>query len=223
MRHIALSILFIASVSICKAYDWDPSVYEVGKKYPGYVITNEGDTIEGFIEAKSRCNITAVSKSNQNYCEFYKNENDKKPTGKYKPDDISGYMVADKIYRSIAYSGGLSKSNGFCLLKTDGRICVYDYYITQEGGATMVKSDDETWEEYDTRRYTTNVVLQKGDERPRESTWYLMSFAKRMAELVEDYEELAESIRNKEKGYRIDKFYDIIEEYNIWYAANADQ
>ena len=220
MRYI-LVCAFLAFSLLSQAYDWDPSVYRVGKKYPGHVVTNDGDTIRGFIKARLRCSLTSVGKSNQTYCEFYRNEGDKKPIGKYKPEDIAGYQIADKIYKSIPYSGGLSsKKLNFNLLVQDGQIAQYNFFSNQEGAATAGKNDAESWEEFDARVYSTSIVLQKGDDRPRESNYYMLSFAKRVSELVSDHEELAESVRNKEKGYRMLKFYEIIEEYNRWYRDN---
>lgn len=218
-RTTLIAFLTIFTFAV-QAYDWDPSVYRVGKRYPGYIVTLEGDTIQGFVKARMRCAYTAVGKSNQNFCEFYRNEKDKKPLGKYKPNDINGYKVADKVYRSISYSGGLSKSKNFNLFVNDGHITTYHWYAAQEGAASMRKTPDESWEEYDARRFTTSIVYQKGDERPRESNYYLMSFAKRVAELVNEHEDLAESVKNKEKGYRMLKFDAIIEEYNLWYDQN---
>ncbi len=221
MKKSFLLIAFLSVSYLCQAYDWDPSVYRVGKRYAGYVITNEGDTINGYIKARQRTAYTAVGKSNQNYCEFYQNEKDKKPVGKYKPENIKGYKIADKVYHSIPYSGGLSaKKLNFNLLIQEGGIATYHWFRGQEGAATMIKNDAESWEEYDARRFTTSIILRKGDERPRENTYYLMGFAKRVSELVSDYEELSESVKNKEKGYRMLRFDAIIEEYNIWYAQN---
>lgn len=221
MQKLLFLLAFLAITTYTQAYDWDPSVYQVGKKYPGYIITNSGDTLHGFIEARNRCGFTSVGKSNQNYCEFYKNENDKKPTGKYKPTDIKGYSLANKVYHSIAYSGGLSaKALNFNLLITDGQISQYHWFRAQEGAATARKNTEESWEEFDARRYSTSLILQKGDERPRESTYYLLNFAKKVSELVAEHEDLAESVKNKDKGYGMLKFDAIIEEYNLWYAEN---
>ena len=77
-----------AQDNIQSSADWSPEIYSVGKKYPGYIIQPSGDTVKGFLEAKMRCAIGGVGNSNQNLAEFYLNENDKKPTAKYKPEDI---------------------------------------------------------------------------------------------------------------------------------------
>lgn len=50
-----------------------------------------------------------------------------------------------------------------------------------------------------------------------------MGFKKKMSEYVNEYEELAKKIANKEKGYKVFNINKIIDEYNAWYMkANPD-
>jgi hypothetical protein len=39
-----------------------------------------------------------------------------------------------------------------------------------------------------------------------------------MSKLVDDYPELAAKVEAKEKGYGLMKIYDIVDEYNVWWA-----
>jgi hypothetical protein len=39
-----------------------------------------------------------------------------------------------------------------------------------------------------------------------------------MSKLVDDYPELAAKVETKEKGYGLMKIYDIVDEYNAWWA-----
>src|SRR3989338_1779411 len=106
-----------AQDKIQSSADWSPEIYQVGKKYPGYIIQESGDTVKGFLEAKMRCAIAGIGNSNQNLAEFFLNENDKKATAKYKPEDIKGYMIADKVYESIAYSSVSNYQVEVCFFK----------------------------------------------------------------------------------------------------------
>lgn len=216
-KIIFLSLMLISFTGL-NAQSFDPQIYTVGKKYPGYIIKLNGDTVHGFIEAKERCSIGGLGYSNQNRCEFYLNENDKKATEKYGPKDIKAYMLADKFYKSIPFSGGLVKSNNFCLQTASGRISSYVWYSTKDGFVNMNKGDGESQEDFDKRRYEIKNVYQKLEEDPFLLDSYLLSFAKKMSALVSDYPELSKKIADKEKGYKIDAFFKIIEEYNTWFA-----
>lgn len=213
MRTIILSLLALTCQQLF-SQDFNPEIYRVGKKYPGYVIKLTGDTVHGFIEAKDRCSVGGIGQSNQTKCEFYLNENDRKATEKYGPKDIKGYMIADKFYKSIPYSGGLVKSNNFCLRVADGRIAHYVWYSTKDGFINMNKGPNESWEDYDKRRYDVSNVYQKLEEDPFQLETMIMSFAKKMSAIVSDYPDLSKKIADKEKGYKVDAFFAIIEEYN---------
>ena len=219
-----LSIAFLGLLSFVAAdeYQWDPHVYSVGKKYPGWVIQLNGDTLHGFIKAEPRVTFNGLGSSNQSFCGFYTNEKDKKPTGKYKATDIKGYKVADKIYHSIGYKGGIAteKGKGFCLLEKEGQIKQYAYYSAKENAAMMRKGDTESYAEFDDRRFTKETVFARADEKPRSLAGFTLKYAKKMSEYVADYPELAQKVANKEKGYGLLSIYKVIEEYNTWYASN---
>jgi hypothetical protein len=215
-----ISATGFAQDNIQSSADWSPEIYSVGKKYPGYIIQPSGDTVKGFLEAKMRCAIGGVGNSNQNLAEFYLNENDKKPTAKYKPEDIKGYMIADKVYESIAYSGGMLKKANFNLVITDGAIRIYEWYSTREGFALIQQQSGEDLKAYDARRFDTKTIIAKGGVDPIEYGILGMQFAKKMPPLIADNKEMAEKVANKEDGYKFLQMFAVIEEYNKWKAEN---
>jgi hypothetical protein len=138
----------------------------------------------------------------------YKNETDPKPSGEFKPDDIKEYKVADKLYRSIPYSGGLlAKPLRFNLVNKDGPIREYVFYHEDggSGGSDMVfhKPHDAT------------------NSKPVSLPDFGLGFAKKVSAYVGDYPELAKKVADKEKGYGMLKILDIIAEYNQWYLSKT--
>jgi hypothetical protein len=200
--------------------DWRPDVYDVGEKYSGYIIKLDGDTIQGYIKALRRTAVDGVGHSNQNRVYFYENSDDRKPQEKYKPDELKGYLVDDKLYESINYSGGLFKKPNFNIVVKDGAIRQYEWYSTKEGFSTINKNSGESWAEYDERRYDTKIIIAKDPTEPIEHSSLGMGFAKKMPEMIYDYEELATKVENKEDGYKWTNFFEVIEEYNAWAAEN---
>ena len=77
---------------------------------------------------------------------------------------------------------------------------------------------NETQAQYDERIHTDEIVWQKLDEKPIQQQDFALGFAKRMSKLVDDYPELAAKVEAKEKGYGLFKIYDIVDEYNAWWA-----
>lgn len=198
--------------------DWSPEIYQVGKIYPGYVIKSDGDTIKGFLKAQNRCSIGGIGSSNQNKALFYTNKSDRKPAEKYQPKDIKGYKIADKLYESINYSGGLFNKPNFNLVVEDGAIRLYEWYATVENYSTLRKQSGESWQDYDKRRFDTNIIVAKDPTEPIEYGKLGLGFKKKMPPLISDNPEMARKVANKEKGYTFLNLFDVIEEYNEWSA-----
>ncbi|MDD2982382.1 MAG: hypothetical protein PHQ74_03250 [Crocinitomicaceae bacterium] len=198
--------------------DWSPEIYQVGKIYPGYIVKLDGDTIRGFIKADTRCSTNGIGSSNQNLAQFFTSQTDKKPVAKYKPADIKGYKIADKVYESINYSGGLFKKPNFNLVVEEGRIRLYEWYSTVENFNMVIRQTGETMQAYDARRYETKMIVAKEPTEPIELGMLGLSFAKKMPPMISDYEELARKVAEKEKGYTFLKILDVIKEYNAWAA-----
>ena len=64
--------------------------------YPGYVITIENDTINGFIK------LTDKTK-NQIKVLFYNSPDDPEPAMKFKPKELKAYQVGPRYYESFKF------------------------------------------------------------------------------------------------------------------------
>lgn len=227
MKKRLLPALFIGLTGIAFAQnnnsstmaDWSPQVYQVGKMYPGYIINLAGDTVKGFLKADTRCAIGGIGSSNQNSAAFYLNESDKKPVDKYKPDELKGYKIADKVYESITYSGGLMKKPNFNLVVQEGAIRMYEWYSTVENYMTLQQQSGEDWKAFDSRRFEVKLIVAKDPKEPMEYGMLGMQFAKKMPDLISDNPEMAQKVANKEKGYKFIDMFAVIEEYNAWAAS----
>lgn len=191
--------LFFAAATT-QAQDWTGQIYQVGKIYPGFYVTNANDTVQGYF-------MHGTQAGNQKKCSFYTNEMDRKPSKEFKPEDIKSYKVADKLYRTINFSGGLNnKALRFNLVTKDGGITQYVFY-SEDGSATAEpvfhKPNDAN----------NNKPLQMG--------YFALGFAKKLGEYVSDYPELAAKVTGKEKGYGMLNLLAIIDEYNEWYAKKG--
>lgn len=223
IRIFTLTLLFLSTYTTSFAQenpnfqvDWSPEIYQVGKIYPGYIIETEGDTLHGFIKALNRCSPGGIGKSNQNTVEFYSNKTDKKPSKKFSAKNLLGYKIADKLYESIKYSGGLFKAPNFNLVVQDGAIRTYEWYATVENYTSVVKQQNESWNDYYARRYETKIIFARNADEPEELSSIALGFRKKMSKLVDNNQELVDKINDKEKGYGILRIYDIVKEYNDW-------
>jgi len=198
-QFLLIAAIFIAHISTSNAQDlpgWDWNVYKVGQPYPGYVVKLTGDTIQGFV-------LLNLPTDNQDKITFLPTEKDYKNKTVYKPDDLKAYMVADKVYRSIHYSGGLfSKPLRFLMVNLDGRLTRYYWYSKQEV----------------TRKIESQEVFQKLDETPFTADKFALKFAKFWGETLSDDPELSAKIIAKEKGYTLLNMYAFIDEYNAFWA-----
>ncbi len=204
---------FLLAVAACLlmtvgAYSQDWSGYRVGELYPGYIIKTDGTKVEGYIEAQPRGETTGVYMNDGNQVKviFYADPKNKKTKVTYKPDDLKEYKIAEKLYRSINYSGGLtSKPLRFVLLVEEGRIARYMWY--NNNGSYVYPQFEE------------KEILVKVGEKPIEASMLALGFTKKMSNLVADYKELADKITNKEKGYGFTSYDKIVKEYNSWYET----
>ncbi len=193
-----ITSIFLLLSTLAVAQDWNWSNYKYRKPYTGYVIKASGERIDGYI-------ILNGQTENQESCVFLNDSADDRNKIVYKPADLKEYKVADKTYRSINYSGGLSaKPLKFVLLTKPGYISQYVWY----------DNNDET------RKIEEKQIYQKGNEKPFENANFALKFAKFFSALTADYPELSAKIANKEKGYGMLKLLEIIDEYNAWYAEN---
>lgn len=178
--------------------DWSNKVYQLYSIYQGYIIGQKSDTTYGFIMLNNRM-------ENQTGVAFYVDANNVKTRKLYKPTDLKGYMVGEKTYHSINYSGGLSnKKQEFVLEVKPGRLAQMVYYLANTGAV----ADEQ-------------MVWYREGENPIQHQEFILGFAKKMSKLVSDYPELAKKVEDKEKGYGIIKVFAIVDEYNKWWAAKS--
>ena len=210
-KIIMFSVILVLSITSF-AQDWKSTTIKYYEIYPGYVVTLSGDTTRGYVEHGNRS-------SNQKGVQFYSDAS-KKDKKKYKPSELKAYGVADKHYRSVAFSGGLmSKPLSFVLVAKPGRITQFIYYSKKDDNFISMMGKNETQAEYDARIHTDEIVWQKLDEKPVQQQDFVLGFAKKVSKLVSDHPELAAKVENKDKGYGLMNIYDIMDEYNAWWAG----
>jgi hypothetical protein len=201
----AIAALFLFCLNV-NAQDWSGKIYQNGTIYPGYYVSLTGDTVRGYFMHNNQV-------KSQSTCEYYKNETDRKPTETFGPEDINGYLVADKLYRSIHFSGGLlAKPMRFNLVTVDGG-----------GGITTFIFYNEMWEREADGSVKSTVVYYKPNDKENAKPMMMqdfgVGFAKKMAAYVADDAELSTKVAGKEKGYGMLQIDKIIEEYNAWYKS----
>jgi hypothetical protein len=210
MKKLILSAILLLFSASLFSQDWSADIYQVGKLYPGYIIKTKGDTIQGYIEAQPRAAKNSLGSSNQTRVVFFTDKENKKSKVIYKPDSVKEYMVAEKIYKAIHYTGGLtSKPLGFVLRTNEGCISNFVWYNCKQ---YYVNTNDCEWEGVE--------LYQKGDDNPVEQSSFALNFAKKMSEYISDDADLSKKVLNKEKGYGLLKILDIIAEYNTWCKTN---
>lgn len=187
-------LLSVASFS----QDWSGKLYKMYEIHPGYIIGLKNDTTHGFILLNNRV-------ENQTSVAFYTTATDVKTRKLFKPTELQGYMVGDKFYRSINYSGGLSsKKQEFVLEVKPGHLAQMMYYLSNNGS----EGDEQ-------------MVWYREGEKPIQHKDFILGFAKKMSKLISDYPELAKKVEDKEDGYRIGKVFQIVDEYNKWWATKG--
>jgi hypothetical protein len=207
LKAILFSAFMLSSLIMLAQPVWSSDLYQYGELYPGYIIDAAGKKTEGFIKYTDRVSL-------QTDILFYPDKNDKKTKIKYSAEDLTEYMMADKVYHVIHYSGGLfTKPLNGNLLVADGCIKQYMHYKKETDPVT--KSPTEAQTEYEARLYPSTVIFKKdGNDEVKSSADMGIGFAKDMPAWIEDQPELAEKVANKEKGYGFLQMHAVIDEYN---------
>lgn len=189
-------------------------------RYPGFVITNDNDTLYGYLLLKNKI-------SNQGKLFFFNSMDSEEPIEKYKPGDIKAYKVANRFYETVKFSpANTVRKYTFLLLVVDGPVKVYKSYFDDK---ERIKIDeDDIWNSkidlhFSESELKNNVIGKRESEKNFElfdSVGYLMNFKKKMSEYLSDCPEIAKKIAKKEEGYQWINLEDIIREYNDWYIKN---
>ena len=231
MKHSLLSCALLLMLSFTGTAQDVPAVTDTTVQvklwslFPGYVITRSNDTLRGYVLLKNLIN-------NQDRVFFYRNPDDEKYTDKYKPKDLKAYKVGPRYYESfrfkppVSYSSNDARTYHFILKIIDGPFSLYRwYYETVEQSKARVKLDrdhplnsqvDLGFSEKNLKHEDYGLT-PRGEFIDLGSLKMLTHFKKNMSKLVEDDTELAQKIRNKEKGYGYYDLEKIIHEYNSWY------
>ncbi|MFA5620749.1 MAG: hypothetical protein WDA08_10640 [Weeksellaceae bacterium] len=169
--------------------------YRIGSFYEGYIIKKDGSRDRGYIL------YTDESKRFEQVT-FRKEKKGKNQ--RLKPKDIAGYKIADQVYHSVNYKDFPFSNTRFLLLEKDGCLKEYSYKFYNEGAwvrHTILKNDEGEAENMDT---------------------YLLNFSKKMSNMVRKDEALAQKILNKEKGYDLLHYNEIIDAYNANCETESD-
>lgn len=210
-----IGLVMFLSLSL-KAQE-DTTALQRGTIYPGYIITLDNDTIEGWL-----LNINLWLNQHQTF--FYDDPDNHKGRIKYTAKELKGYKVGNRIYESIRFEGQYSshKDNFFMRIIT-GPISYYLWYYDPDRSklspVSMTLDDLSDAILFEENELSTQDLIRKldGEMISLGQLKYLVNFDKNMSKLVSDYPELAEKIKNKEDGYKWIDAKSIINEYNLWY------
>jgi hypothetical protein len=217
-KYSVFCILAIFVLSgYCHAQEPDGSV-KLFTIYPGYIVTNTGETINGYLMLKNKI-------SNQGKVFFFKTPDDKNPI-KYKPRDIKAYKVADRYYETMKYSPEYTTMRYCFLLRViDGPVTLYKAYYDDKQRIKVDENDiwnskiDFSFSEDELKDQV--LGCRKGEElQDFGSLPYLMKFKKTMSEYLSDCPAIARKIADKKEGYVWADLEKIINEYNTWYLTN---
>lgn len=210
MKHLVLVLaVLVSGLGFSQIDDnWE----DVSEKLPGYVITNNGEKIEGYLKRFLKI-------KSQRKVKFFKTLDDKPVV--YDPKDLKAYKIENDYYETHPYEGLNGKTKVFLLRTVEGKINLFDYYIRVEDdkGRELTLSKEGNKEislDFDGTKIQTEILAVKdGKEYLKFTSPKLMfSFKGVMSKYVSDYPELAKKIKNKEKGYRILGILKIVNEYN---------
>ena len=198
----------------------DTLALERGTIYPGYIITSDNDTIEGWV-----LNINLWL--NQQMTFYYDDPDNHDGRIKYKAKELKGYRVGNRIYDHMKYEGKYSShKHNFFLREIDGPMSCYVWYYDPDRSklspVDMSLDDLSDALLFDEDELSTQLLIRNTDGEivNLDQLKYLVNFDKNMSKLLSDYPELSEKVRNKEEGYKWINAKEIIAEYNSWYLKN---
>lgn len=180
--------LSILMVSVLATGFCQNNEYVTGRFYEGYLITDDGTRERGYIQYLPEAD---------RYEKIIFKAEKKGKKKKYKFGDVAGYKVADTEYKAVEYDDVMFKGRKFLIVDQTGCLNTYHY--------TEYSSEDGAW---------NTITIFENDQGAVNSQKFALNFSKKMAELVQAQPELAEKVRNKEKGYGLLQMYKIVDEYN---------
>lgn len=209
--RILFALLAFVCVNSLNAQDWNSPDYVYDERYEGYVITKEGEKIQGFVKYRNRYIM-------QEEVIFFSDKDNEKTKKRYYTHELQGYAVGDKVYECLAYSGGASVTEIRALLVIRGTGCIKEYvwYDRAAGYTTMVLMDGETEEQLGTRKFPpTKIYYKTGDDIPVPVKYFDEDFDKKMALYIKENKELVKKVKAGTVGYNKPMYLDaIFKEFN---------
>jgi len=216
LKYLLISALFSLNLNTTAQESADS--LKLWTRYPGYIITNDDDTINGNLLLKNKI-------SNQGKIYFFDNADAEEPSEKYKPRDIKGYKVANRVYVTKKYSPEYTTMLYSFLLKVvDGPVSLYKSYYDDKQRVKI--NEDDIWKSkidfsFSEDELQEEILGCREGEKLEDFTKlkYLVKFKKSMSKYLSDCPGIAKKIRNKKEGYQWGDIEKIIKEYNEWYLS----
>ena len=201
--------LFISGFGFSQIEDnWE----EKSEILPGYIITNEGQKIDGYLKRFLKI-------KSQRKVQFYETKESKAVT--YKAKELKAYKIAADYYESHPYEGLRGKTKVFLLQTLVGKINLFEYYIRVEENrgkemSLYKKGNTEVSLDFNGTKIQTEVLAVKEGNAYLKfaSPKLLFKFKSVMSKYVSDFPALSKKIKTKQKGYRILSILAIVKEYN---------
>lgn len=191
--------------------DWSTDKYVYDELYEGYVITKEGERLNGYVKYRNRYIM-------QEEVVFYREKDNINTKKRYDAGDLIEYAVADKVYHCINYSGGESLTDIRGLLLVNGNGCIREYvwYGRASGYNTFTLMEGETEEQLGNRKFPpTKVYHRKGDEMAVTDAFFTEDFQKKMSNYLKDNKEMYRKVKSGESNYdKVMNIRAIFDEYN---------
>ena len=102
----------------------------------------------------------------------------------------------------------------------DDQLWTRRQFKNQERWVIMIKSGPISLYDVPVESGGFGRYYQKYDNPPVAAAGLILGFKKKGAKMTEDYEALSSKIAKKQKGYGLNQFEDIIDEYNEWVFKN---
>lgn len=187
--------VFILMLTALSASAFSQSWYDAsraGQPLQGYVVTNEGDTLQGFIR--------------YNYPPMMARRIAFKPEGgewgRYKGDDLKGFYFMDAFWESHEFNDGSLKlktrQKEYIFLRPilKGRLSVYEYYISE------ITDWVEAGEGNSVRILPTQMKMEvwlkkEGEDLIGLNNIKFLNFKKGMSKYLSDCASVAEDIEKK--------------------------
>ena len=208
-KLLLIFAFFISGLGFSQIEDnWE----EKSELLPGYVITNDGQKIEGYLKRFLKI-------KSQRKVQFFQTKDSKAVT--YKPKELKAYKIAAEYYESHPYEGLTGKTKVFLLQTLVGKINLFEYYIRVEENrgkemSLYKKGNTEVSLDFNGTKIQTEVLAVKDGNAYLKfaSPKLLFKFKSVMSKYVSDFPALSKKIKKKQKGYRILSVLAIVKEYN---------